>query len=178
MSFHISSIDDVITSEMFDTQMATIKGQKHHKEPSTSLPHPPPANTSAQLIEGRQRSLTLTYDNSDWLVYARMSRSYVEVRSELVVVRHAVANALSSTKFPADEALKLVMQSLAEFPAFGDLYIALAGLKFKAFQIDAALKLIELAELCPHHHERALATMKQKLTICRPSCTPHSIWEP
>lgn len=174
MAFNISTINDVIAPEAFEAQKAVIKAQYGQKAPSTTLPRRAPANVPAEQLKMINSLMDTSYDNSDWLVFSQSCQGLDGMgisKSELVTVRSATASALAATEDPHGEIFSMVMQSIAKHPTFGDLYIALAGLKLQAAQIENAVKLIELVELCPRYHKIAYNTMHEKLTLILPECT-------
>lgn len=172
MAFKLSSIYDVITSEMFESQKATIKQQKTQKAPSAVRLGRLPSGVSPTDVKRNDALIDLAYENTRWEVCMQIvlhsDQSGIS-RSELTSVRFAVASVMSSVRVAAEPLLPLVMQKVAKYPTFGDLYTTLAGFKLQACQLDAALKLIELAELCPHN-KHALVTMKRKLMAIEGSC--------
>lgn len=175
MAFQLSSINEVITPEVFESLKATIEAKKNQKAPSAALPRRAPASVPAEQLKLINELLDTSYENSDWLVYAQSSQGLDGMgisRSELLSVRIATSVALSLAEdSQTADALAALITWINKHPTFGDLYLGLAGLKLRASQIDAARQLVELAELCPRYHKNGVANMKKKIELLLPECT-------
>lgn len=156
MSVTYDPVWSEISSETFDRLEASIKS--HKGTPKM------PSNASPQRLYGEKlagynqfaESFKDNYEVGAWAealqtVQAGMEQGFQP--SPLVHAQALVSSCVAANSGEAvPELIGYLAPALAEFPQFGDLYLAMAVLKLVARQYDASARLIALARLCPSPH--------------------------
>lgn len=167
MAIELTSIEDVIPDVMFEALKMIIEEEKTPYLPANRLPEQGVSEHVAEQLETFLSTLELYYSNCAWVNFCHLARQCAIPSNSLLIVRWTVADALCTSDVASYD-LTALDNFIHIYPAFGDLYIALAGLKLGVGSVDESLRLLEIAELCPVYNSIALAVLKEKVTLYRP----------
>lgn len=173
MLLQLSVLKDVIPQDTISALRAAIQADEKPKMPSSTARRGI-ASTNAQQGQMFTKTFELAYNNCDWDSCADLAPAFDEgilPLSDLTRVRCAISAAIGKPYNEASPVLSHLVEYINKYPAFGDLYVALAGLKVSVGQIDSASQLLELSALCSHDHPSAHELMKDKVDRLMALCT-------
>lgn len=173
MILKLDSIHDAISEDTLRALKAVIQVEKKPKMPSTAarIIFHSSAGPGDQFLFN---TFEIAYKNCDWAFCSDIANELdydSEEHSELTRLRTIVSLALGKTYNESSNVLSRLIEYINIYTAFGDLYIALAGLKLTQCQIDSAARLLEISALCTHNHSSAYELMKDKIDRLLPICT-------
>lgn len=177
MSLNVTYIYDEITVRDTARVMVALASQEKPRMPSNTKPSNLPPGRPLSDYSLATTILNDAYAGMDWVGYFRTADKLIAEGFSFpreVAARSAIAFALSASSVYAGRAFEGLQLFLGDYPAYGDLYLALAALKIRINQIDAAINLIELAGSCPCYHRLLHSTMQEKMKLVRPVGTSYS----
>lgn len=174
MALSLTSHLDVISKEAFQALRELVTDKANETKVPTDSPFVAPKGIPLAQLDHLKMVVTRGYIDMDWanedmLMAEMMQREWKP--SALWKVRMAIIQCLGRAPGDNQEAFTELAPFFKQYPAFGDLYCALACMKFTEGSLDAAAELLRIAELCPSLHVSLHKSLKNSIEALRPRCT-------